>query len=399
VVDAETKNGDMQHSRHNLRVHLVSLNVVSQDAVSNDVMQMHSVLSDVGYASEIVALGTDKACRSLVQPFGSVDPAAWQPGTDVVIYHHSTGFPGGEALLNRTRASIVIRYHNVTPPGFFSGWSAGHVKACQEGVEASRRLARLPGAVFWGASSFNCSEMIAYGAPEASCRVLPPFHRIEELASEAMDRQMLAAYKDRAANILFVGGHKPNKGHANAIRVFATYQRLMNPRSRLIFAGSGSPQFEPYLASLRRLAAELGVAHRVVFLESISASQLRTLYFLADAFLCLSEHEGFCVPLAECMKLGVPIVAWGTTAVGETVGGCGLVWQEMDVIRMAESLHVCVSNPDVARELRKLAYEKYASTYSPEVLRNRLLCLVEEIEHMGAIPRTAQTTIAGRGER
>jgi len=282
--------------------------------------------------------------------------------------------------LRHTRASIVIRYHNITPPPFFAGWSRDHERACQEGIEASRRLARLPGAIFWGASRFNCSDLIAHGAAESSCRVLPPFHCTEAMAGEVLGRGTLTAYKDGAANILFVGGYKPNKGHAHAIRVFAVYNRLMNPQSRLIFAGAGSSHFESYTDSLRRLAAHLGVADRVVFHTSVSASQLRTLYFLADVFLCLSEHEGFCVPLVECMYFRVPVVAWGTTAVAETLGGSALVWNDFDAIGMAESIHACVQDQEVSRELRRRGYERYAAAYAPGILRRRLLQLMAEAE-------------------
>jgi glycosyltransferase involved in cell wall biosynthesis len=373
-------------------VHIVSLNVVSKDAVSTDVLQMYSALKDAGYATDIFAVGTDSPCRRLVKPLGAANPSAWQPGKDVVIYHHSTGFPAGEELLRRNRGSVIVRHHNVTPPSFFSGSSHEHAVACQEGVEATRRLARLPGAVFWGDSRFNCSELIEFGASEATCRVLPPFHRIEQLALEAFDQGMLSTYKDGVTNILFVGGYKPNKGHAHAIRVFAAYHRLMNPRSRLIFAGASSPHFEPYIERLRSLAVHFGIAHRVVFCTSVSASQLRTLYFVADVFLCLSEHEGFCVPLVECMYLRIPIVAWGTTAVAETVGGCGLVWSEFDVVRLAESIDACVERPALARELRRLGYERYVSTYAPDILCRQLLRFMQEIESGGTAIASNSTT-------
>ncbi len=38
----------------------------------------------------------------------------------------------------------------------------------------------------------------------------------------------------------------------------------------------------------------------------------------ADLFLCLSDHEGFCVPLIEAMAAGLPIVAYASSAIPET---------------------------------------------------------------------------------
>jgi len=42
-------------------------------------------------------------------------------------------------------------------------------------------------------------------------------------------------------------------------------------------------------------------------------------------FWCLSEHEGFCVPLVEAMWFDVPVIAFDATAVGETMDGAGLL--------------------------------------------------------------------------
>ena len=58
---------------------------------------------------------------------------------------------------------------------------------------------------------------------------------------------------------------------------------------------------------------------------SVSEVELEGLYRSADVFVCLSEHEGFCVPLLEAMAHGVPVVALGAAAVPETLGDAGLV--------------------------------------------------------------------------
>ena len=58
---------------------------------------------------------------------------------------------------------------------------------------------------------------------------------------------------------------------------------------------------------------------------SVSGAELEAYFRAADVFVLASDHEGFCVPLAEAMGHGVPIVAYGVTAVPETVGGAGLV--------------------------------------------------------------------------
>jgi glycosyltransferase involved in cell wall biosynthesis len=48
-------------------------------------------------------------------------------------------------------------------------------------------------------------------------------------------------------------------------------------------------------------------------------------YSVGDLFLCLSEHEGFCVPLQEAMHFGLPVVAYDAGAIRETLHGGGIL--------------------------------------------------------------------------
>jgi glycosyltransferase involved in cell wall biosynthesis len=60
---------------------------------------------------------------------------------------------------------------------------------------------------------------------------------------------------------------------------------------------------------------------------SVSQDYLRGAYSTAHAFVCMSEHEGFCAPLVEAMLHHVPVFALGTSAVPETMGGAGVVFE------------------------------------------------------------------------
>jgi glycosyltransferase involved in cell wall biosynthesis len=59
-------------------------------------------------------------------------------------------------------------------------------------------------------------------------------------------------------------------------------------------------------------------------------------YRLADVFLCMSEHEGFCVPLVEAMYFDVPILALAAAAVPNTLGGSGLLVDTPEPALIAE---------------------------------------------------------------
>ena len=58
----------------------------------------------------------------------------------------------------------------------------------------------------------------------------------------------------------------------------------------------------------------------------------------ADVFCCVSDHEGFCVPVIEAMHHGLPVVAYDTTAVGGTVGYGGLLLGDKHPLTFAAAL-------------------------------------------------------------
>jgi len=60
----------------------------------------------------------------------------------------------------------------------------------------------------------------------------------------------------------------------------------------------------------------------------VDDDDLRAYYATGAVFLCLSEHEGYCVPLLEAMAFGLPVIAYDAGAVAETLRGGGILLQE-----------------------------------------------------------------------
>ena len=69
----------------------------------------------------------------------------------------------------------------------------------------------------------------------------------------------------------------------------------------------------------------------------MSTKELVAYYRVADVFLCMSEHEGFCAPLLEAYEMGVPVIAYDTGAVSEKLGGGGILLHENKSTRSTRS--------------------------------------------------------------
>jgi glycosyltransferase involved in cell wall biosynthesis len=189
-----------------------------------------------------------------------------------------------------------------------------------------------------------------------------------------------------------VGAFRPNKGHAKALDVFAAYRRLTACPARLFFVGSFDYLLAGYEESVKQHARALEEQDEVFLAHSVTLSQLRSYYTMASLFLCVSEHEGFCVPLVEAMHFRAPIVAWANAAVGETCAGCGTLLDKFDEVALAGAMEDCLDNPALSRSLADRGRLRYETAFSPGAIRARLLELVDEAHRSkpadwGAEPR------------
>ena len=90
------------------------------------------------------------------------------------------------------------------------------------------------------------------------------------------------------------------------VRAFADAVRFVAgaPKLRLTVAGDG-----PDRGAVERLAAELGVADRVVLPGQQTREELRALYASAHAFVLPSERESFGIAALEARSVGLPVIA------------------------------------------------------------------------------------------
>jgi glycosyltransferase involved in cell wall biosynthesis len=111
------------------------------------------------------------------------------------------------------------------------------------------------------------------------------------------------------------------------IKSFYFLVKYIDTDARLRLVGIDTDT-ELYSFSLRELASYLGIADAVEFVGPLSDSEVRAMYEASDVYLCMSEHEGFCLPLIEAMHFKLPVIAYAAGAVPDTVGNGGVVIYE-----------------------------------------------------------------------
>ncbi len=301
------------------------------DAISNEARTLRDLFRGWGYTSEIYC----EQHRTLPELRREARDLATAPQTirpeDIVLLHLSIGSPVNE-LFGQLRCRKALLYHNITPPEFFRDIHEPLAAQLARGREQVRALAGVA-AVNLAVSAFNAMELETLGYAQVG--VLPLVLDFDALRAPP-HRGRLARYADGLTNILFVGRGVPNKRIEDVLSAFYYFQKYVEPHSRLIHAGSYAG-LENYQALLWTRIRQLQLSN-VELTGSIPQAELNACYQSAHVFLCLSEHEGFCIPLIEAMVNEVPILAYAAGAVPETLAGAGVLIKEKRFDLIAEML-------------------------------------------------------------
>jgi glycosyltransferase involved in cell wall biosynthesis len=306
----------------------------------------------MGHGSDIYALTIDDDMRSEVRSFSESDARQG----DVTIFHYALPSPMTDAF-GALPKGRVLQYHNITPAHFFAPYQPEVFRIAALG---RRDLASLAGRtdLALGDSEYNRQELEQLGfRPNGVFPIALSLSRITDAPPHPVLERLLG---DGLTNFLFVGRIVPNKRIEDIVRLAEVYKRYIDANYRFIFAGrtDGIPR---YYATVRALIAEFDMLpDRFLFPGAVPDWELAAYYRTASVYLSMSEHEGFCVPLLEAMAADVPVFAYESSAVPDTLGGAGVCWSPKDLEYAAELLGQLAFDPVfrrqvIARQRQRLA--------------------------------------------
>ena len=322
------------------RVHQLLAALSYGDAIGNEALAIQAHLRRAGFESDIFAERVHPRMARLARPLWEYRDVS-SPDT-VCLFHFSIGSAASRLIWSAPDRLVSI-YHNITPARWFMGFHGHLARLCHHGRR--ELLAFVPRTeLALGDSEYNRQELEAAGY--AKTGVLPIVHDLDTLR-RPLSPVVRRFFADGRTNILFVGRMIPNKKIDDLVRVFAVYQRYIDPRSRLLLVGDHRGH-ERYLDRVQELVRDFRV-DEVIFTGHVDDDELVAYYAVADVFLCLSEHEGYCVPLVEAMDRGVPVAAYDAGAVAETLRGGGVLLKEKEPEVVAELLRLLVADAGLRR--------------------------------------------------
>jgi glycosyltransferase involved in cell wall biosynthesis len=336
-------------------------NLAQGDAITNEIFAIKSRLIKAGYKSTVYARHISSEFRGLAKPLASYEG----DGGSVLLIHHSMGiFQDDFQRVNSLPDRKILIYHNITPVEFLSN---PHLKLMsrvgREQLVGYRRHVDFA----FADSEYSRTELTEKGFKNTG--VLPIVIDFDRYSVES-DTNTLRRLRDYT-NILFVGRLAANKRQEDLLKIFYYYHHYVNPMSNLVLLHhlSFDPMYEKYL---QEMANSLSLSDNVIFVATDSAEDLTTYYRAARLFLCMSEHEGFCVPLVESMYFHLPIVAYNSTAVPYTLGGAGILLDEKRFDQIAALVDMVLNDKELYNKIID-GQNRRLSELMPEKSMSKLL--------------------------
>src|SRR2546430_6377965 len=332
------------------------------DAVGNDCLELQRIFWSAGVRSDLFASEAKPEMRAFTRSWDELELIRGRDG--LLLVHHSIGTQAVPRVL-ATPARKAIVYHNITPGHYFAGLNDYLRTYADLGREQLKELAKV--AEFGIADSeYNRKEL--EGAGVANSAVVPALVDWEDF-DRPPDPEVARELADERTAILTVGQILPHKAVHDVVAAFAKYRE--SDRTAHLYLVGPTAMSGSYLDRVRGDIRRLGLENAVTLTGSVTIEQLVAYYRGATAFLTLSEHEGFCVPLLEAMRSGLPVVANAAAAIPETLGDAGILLEGKSPEKIAAAIERAVGDGALRRELIEKGHRR-VEEFSRDKVAGRL---------------------------
>jgi L-malate glycosyltransferase len=332
------------------------------DAVGNDCFELQRLYWSRGVRSDLFAAEAKPEVAQFVQPRTDLETVPVD-GTSLQV-HISMGNDALWDVAKLPHRKTVV-YHNITPAHFFDGLNEHARRYSEIGREQLAEFAKVS-ELGIADSLYNQKELVRAGFDRTA--VVPII--VDWSAFDvAPDPAILRELSDERTDILAVGQILPQKAVHKVVAAFAKY-RQSDPTARLWLVGSHAMS-EGYLGQVRDAIRAEGLEDAVTLTGTVPMSALVAYYRGATAFVTLSEHEGFCVPLLEAMRSDLPVVASDAGAIPDTLGDAGILLSGTDPDTVAAALERAVRDTALRKDLIARG-RRHLVAFTPEAVADDL---------------------------
>jgi glycosyltransferase involved in cell wall biosynthesis len=247
-------------------------------------------------------------------------------------------------------------------------------KLLEEGRVELRDLSRNF-SVSVGDSAYNVSELKQFGFQ--NCSVLPICIDPDKW-NRSPDAELMAKLQDGRTNLIFVGRIFPNKCQHHLIDAFYHYLHF-DPDARLIIIGELLPG-DAYGELVFQRIKNLGLGEHIIITGKVSDEELQAYYRTSHLYWSMSEHEGFGVPLIEAMWFDIPVLAYKSSAVPETLNYAGIIFNTKDDLDQLAALAKLCARDDQLRKKIIAAQRRRRLDFLPQIILPKIEELAARLE-------------------
>jgi len=334
------------------------------DSIGYDAIFQYHITKALGHAVFLYAETFDASLHPGIPIHGMEQFYLDFPdGLDKVFYHFCDGWDAFDAFVLEHKAKMVVRWHNNTPPWFYMFKQKRFAMRSLRGFEVITSFA-AQGVAMTTNSAFTSEQLSVLGGKPRNATVVFPGSRYLISPPARTDRDEV--HPDNVFNVLFVGRFVAHKGHRAMIHVCNFMAEHTEYKVNLNIVGREDRALNEYYKEIENIQKTCSVN---VFGE-VSEQELYKLYDTTDAFLFLSEHEGFGLPIFEAISRNLPVVAWRNSALDSLLVDHPMAFKEFDVIKFASAL-IALKERRTRETVLKIQND-IAKQYSFETVQDQL---------------------------
>ncbi len=328
-----------------IAIHQFSPSAVSGDGIGNGMFYLQKILREIGFESNIYAEDIESSLKKEVLSYKKID----KNDIDSILFIHYSIYYDFSKWIDRLKLRKIMIYHNITPYKFFKKDTLLY-NLCKRGVEYLPELSsKVEGVI--GDSKLNSKELKESGFK--NIETIPFLIDKDRILESKWNYKKFNNLVDKF-NIIFIGRIARNKAQKDLIEIANIYAKINNNFKLYIIGGVTDID---YKNELEELIDRYNLKNFITITGKVSNEELYAYYRASNIFLCMSEHEGFGIPLIEAMLFNVPVIAYNSSNIKDTMNGGGVLFNKKSFKDIAGVIELIRVNHAFKREIIKTQKE------------------------------------------
>ncbi len=322
--------------------HVDELN--DRDGIGNDIHGLQVIFEKMGLSNSIITRINNS--RHEQEVYSSTKPPKFFSDDVHILHYGGVGYP--LELFTEIPGKKILRFHNMTPVFFFKDFMNEDIYKTFERneIRSYLELYSLNKSIhhILSDSIFNEKQYLKIVGErnENSMTVMPVIRNYPHANNKS----------DCDLRIGFIGRWAPNKKIEDLLFTIFFLKKI-NPKYKLVLLGKRNSVFQIYNNKLSSLMEELDITDSVEIHENLDDQEIARELSHLDLYLSMSEHEGFGIPILEAMGLRVPVLAFASSAVLETVRDAGILFTKKNFPLLSELIHKILLSSNLQDLIRK----------------------------------------------